>query len=315
MRNAASAWRLQLALAGVGAVAVGLILVAAANRVALGLPPAGVLLSACRRFVLPQANAASILVLLAASLGLAVLAAGARAAARELGAQRRVLGALRLGPTVAIGPWRARLFADPAPRAFCAGLLRPRVYVSSGARRQLSASQLEAVVAHEAHHARRRDPLRLASGRVLARALFFLPALGRLGDQHAALAELAADHAAVTHHQGDVRPLAGALFAFEQAPAAVVGIAPERVDQLAGQPPAFRLPVALLALAALAVAAVGTLGWRAAQLAAGETVNLPLLAAQACMAAMVVVPAAAGAALLLAAPRLARRRRRSAGSA
>jgi Zn-dependent protease with chaperone function len=54
------------------------------------------------------------------------------------------------------GTWRVR---SPRPFAFTAGLVRPAVYVSTGLREALSASDLAIVVAHERAHARRRDAL------------------------------------------------------------------------------------------------------------------------------------------------------------
>jgi Zn-dependent protease with chaperone function len=44
--------------------------------------------------------------------------------------------------------------------AFCAGLLRPRVYLTEGVVRVLDPGALDAVLVHESAHARRRDPLR-----------------------------------------------------------------------------------------------------------------------------------------------------------
>ena len=100
----------------------------------------------------------------------------------------------------------AVLIADAHPRAFCAGLLRPRVYVSTGAVALLDDAALSAVLAHERQHARRHDPLRLAVGRVLARALFFLPELGDLVERQQALAELSADESAVNAGPRIARP-------------------------------------------------------------------------------------------------------------
>lgn len=50
---------------------------------------------------------------------------------------------------------------DPTPLCLCAGSLRPRILLSSGAIERLSTEELRAVVAHEWAHRRRRDPLRL----------------------------------------------------------------------------------------------------------------------------------------------------------
>ena len=86
----------------------------------------------------------------------------------------------------------AQVIDDDRPLAFCAGLLHPRVYVSRGALGMLGEAELSAVLAHERHHARRRDPLRLASTRVLADALFFAPPLGELIRRQQSLAEIGA---------------------------------------------------------------------------------------------------------------------------
>ena len=57
--------------------------------------------------------------------------------------------------------------------------------------------ELRAVLAHEQHHRALRDPLRLAVGRVLCQALFFLPVLRPLHDRYGDVAEMTADAAAV----------------------------------------------------------------------------------------------------------------------
>ena len=60
---------------------------------------------------------------------------------------------------------------------FCIGLLRPRIVVSTGLVNLLDRAELDAVLAHEASHQRRRDPLRLMVASVAIRGLFFVPAL------------------------------------------------------------------------------------------------------------------------------------------
>lgn len=66
---------------------------------------------------------------------------------------------------------------DDTPFAFTAGLLRPRVIVSAGLERALSDEQLQAALAHELTHARRRHALTRVTTRVLGCLL--LPALRR----------------------------------------------------------------------------------------------------------------------------------------
>lgn len=89
----------------------------------------------------------------------------------------------------------------------------------------------------------------------------------------------------------------------------VVGIDPERVDQLAGDRPRWQLPAALLAWALVVVGALLAVAWRTTDTTAHETLNLPLLAAQLCMLTMAVAPLVAGAGVLLGSRRLLHRQR------
>ena len=127
----------------------------------------------------------------------------------------------------------------PVP-AFTAGLLRPRVYVARSLVQRLSFDELTAVLAHEASHALRRDPLRLSLLRILSCALFWLPALRRLAADAADEAEIRADdHAA----RRDPLILASAILALGQDPE------PGRVSPGAGfqQPDLFERRVRRLA--------------------------------------------------------------------
>ena len=187
-------------------------------------------------------------------LALAVLAAADALVLWRLGPalwrQARLQRALRRIPVLgrrAIGGHVVQVVRDGRPLAYCAGLLRPRVFVSDAAVAVLGESELRAVVEHEAHHARRRDPLRLAAAQTTADAFGFLPPLRDLARNEAALADLAADRAAVAA-VGSNAPLAAAMLALEEP-------APERVDQLLGRPPVALPPHALAA----AVTAVGML--------------------------------------------------------
>lgn len=81
--------------------------------------------------------------------------------------------------------------------AFTAGWWTPRVYVAAELANALSAEQLAVVLAHEAAHVRRRDPLRLSSLRFLACTVFYLPAMRRLADDVADEAEVCADDRAL----------------------------------------------------------------------------------------------------------------------
>jgi Zn-dependent protease with chaperone function len=297
---------LHLAVAAAGAAALAFVSAAALSTISLTAPSSGALARACRSFVLPEVTPASLAVLGIGSLAFAVVALAVRSAWRQVRATRRFMRRLELiGP----GPAGTVVFAEERPQAFCAGLLRPRVYLSRGAVNALAPAELEAVIAHEGHHARHRDPLRVLFAGVLGDALFFLPALRRLSQRYSALAEMAADAAAVRRH-GDPQPLAAALLAFDEATSpAVIGIDPERVDHLLGEPPRWELPLALLAWTLVIVGALVAVAWRMTEATAHATVSLPLLAAQLCMVAMAAVPLAVGASALLAGRRLVVRRR------
>jgi Zn-dependent protease with chaperone function len=150
---------------------------------------------------------------------------------------------------------------SPAASAFCAGLLRPRVFVTSGMVAALADEELDAVLVHEAEHARRHDPLRRLAGRAAADVLVWLPLVGWWTSRRLEDAELAADRAAI----GRVgrTPLARALQATAiPAASATVGVrfdgaGPARVRQLLGDElPPRRPPLAacLLSLLGLTLA-------------------------------------------------------------
>lgn len=279
------------------AAVLALSLIVALGGLTLDAPSAAALAEACRGFALPELTVSSVASLALGSLAVSVLILAVRSTVRQVLASRRVLRGL---PGCSSGPGGALIFEDLRPRAFCAGLLCPHIYLSSGAVQTLAGAELEAVLAHEAHHARLRDPLRVLIARVLGDALFFLPALRRLAERYAALAELAADSAAVEARGR--RPLASALLTFEAADPAVVGIAPERVDHLLGDRPAWELPLALVAWTLVVLTAIGVIALRL-DAAEASPMSLPMLAGDLCMVAMAVVPVVVGGAAVLAARR------------
>lgn len=306
MRSARGLYRVAAVVALAGAAATALALAVALTRVSFQPPSLEAIARACQRVGLDDLSVASLLILSLSSLSVAVLVLAGRSAMRQLRVWRRFMRGLRIVGGADVEGCHAVIIDSERPQAFCTGLWRPRVYVSRGAFDLLPPDQLTAVVAHEAHHARRRDPLRLFVARALGEGLFFLPALGRLADRYAALAELAADEAAVS--RGGRGPLAAALLAFDETPtAAVVGIAPERVDHLLGEQVRWKLPTALLHGAALTVAGLVALVLQTAQATSQASVALPALLAQACMVAMTVIPVLIGTAALLVSRRTLRR--------
>jgi hypothetical protein len=161
---------------------------------------------------------------------------------------------------------------------------------------------LEAVLAHERHHARRRDPLRLCVARVLAHALFMLPGFGRLLESQQAMAELSADESAISAGAQNRAGLADAMLTFSHPSGSgiSVGIDPVRVDYLLGTEPSWRFPLAIFLGGAVAMGLLAATAVLAAQVARGSaTLAPPFLSAQPCVIALAAIPIAACAAAAL----------------
>lgn len=246
------------------------------------------------RLTYPSANLGAMAVLALALLGLIVTVMTVRGAVRELVTDGRLRRWLRAHEVRRRGV--TRVIEDERPRAFCAGLLRPCVYVSTGTLALLDDAALHAVLEHELAHARRRDPLRLACGRVLAQALVMIPGLGELHRQHVALAELSADESAIEDSPGNRAALARAMlrFAEHSRPEDPTGLDPARVDHLLGDSPGWRFPL-LVFLAGLSVLGLLTaVGVLASRIAAGSaTLAPPLLSRQPCVVMLAAIPALA----------------------
>jgi Zn-dependent protease with chaperone function len=305
MASARRLYRLVAGLAALGVLASTIGLGVAAARTTLSLPSSGALASACRQLLPSGANAAGLPILALAAVGVVVLLRAIASGWRLARAEWRFRAALRTRRRLELGGTRVVVVDDAAPSAFCAGYLRPRVHLSSGAVARLSGAELEAVLAHERHHLRRRDPLRMLMARVLADALFFLPALRRLADRYGALAEVAADEAAARVAGGPA--LASALLAFNRSPSPdlVAGIAPERVDSLLGERPRWECPASLFLAALVTLAG---LGGAIVLSFAGARIEMAILLAQSCMVLMAAAAVAAVAVALLVRRRRAERR-------
>lgn len=291
MRSAQRLYRLHTAIAVVGA---SVVLAAGATVLANPeLPSSASVSEACDTWVSGGGPAAllglALVALLATVAGLGLVSAW-----RQVGANRRYLRSLPIDGGDELGGIGYRLVDLAEPLAFCAGYLRPSIYVSRGARERLTESELSAVLAHEAHHLRRRDPLRRLAARAVADSLFFVPILRRISDRYHALGEVAADEAAVSS-AGGRRSLASALLKFSEhgpAPEPVAGIDPERVDHLMGDPRSgrWRLPGSALGRSALAMGALGALVLLTWHGVLNPTLEVPFLLAAACMLLMVGGP-------------------------
>ena len=253
----------------------------------------GQILLAGLRFTYPTVNGAEVVLFVLGMFAATVIAAAVRAAWRQVNAHRRFTAVLEPVEPLDRDP-RVGVIRDPRPQAFCSGYLRPAVYISRRTVELLGDSELDAVLAHEHHHRRVRDPLRIVCGRVLSEALFFVPVLKPLCDRYADVAELSADRAAVRACAGREAPLASALLAFdENAPPGTSGISPERVDSLLGEPTRWRLPAWLLAGSVTALSALTVIIWLVSESArAHATFNLPIVSSRPCLVIMSIVPAA-----------------------
>jgi Zn-dependent protease with chaperone function len=137
------------------------------------------------------------------------------------------------------------------PLAFCYGLLRPRLVLSTGLVRGLSQDEIEAVLRHERVHCVRRDPLRLITARALAEGIPGVPLLHRIAAATPMAQELAADRSVILALGVDV--LGRALLKVGDGKMSLSGqelaigafsAVDARLDQLLGEGPCTELPTA-----------------------------------------------------------------------
>ncbi len=137
--------------------------------------------------------------------------------------------------------------------AFTSGILRPKIYLSSGMCSYLTSSELFAVILHESHHKRNYDPLKLVIVQFLTALNYFLPINRYLVKQYTSASEKAADDSAI-NFSGEPLELASALVKLSQCNAMRMarlstafnseqGVVEERIRRLLEtqtQPPCFR---------------------------------------------------------------------------
>jgi Zn-dependent protease with chaperone function len=255
-------------LAGIAAVSAGLVSACILFAIELRqLPPALVFVS-----------------LTAVASGIALLRA-----LRSIWCEQRLLRAL---PVAALSDsdYRGEIPSHPddvdihvlpshRQAAFCAGLVRPRVVVTTALLDALDREERRAVFVHELSHTRRRAPLKLAFGRLVVRTLFWVPVLRDLVDRYLLLTELAADRAAAA--ATSPAALAGALSQVLTTPALAgsVGLADHaaaRIDRLFD--PRARLPRLVTptraATTGLAIGMAAALAYSSPQLSSSESVQL-----------------------------------------
>lgn len=85
------------------------------------------------------------------------------------------------------------VFEDRMPLAFTGGFLKPRVFLSTNLVDILDEKELRAVVLHEAHHQKSKDPLKGLAVSFLSDFLFFLPVSRFIKKAYSLTAEMTAD--------------------------------------------------------------------------------------------------------------------------
>jgi Zn-dependent protease with chaperone function len=185
----------------------------------------------------PTAYVPPLLVILASALAWALrFGLVALRTKRELARLPRVSVPPKLVRTAkAVGLARFDCVGGGSPVAFCAGVVRPTVFISEAAVAGLSEAELLAVLHHEADHARRHEPLRRAALTAAAEVLTFLPIVGWWSERQIARSELSADAAA--ERMVGRSALAGALLVMTRPAiplAAFVGHAELRARRLLG---------------------------------------------------------------------------------
>jgi Zn-dependent protease with chaperone function len=300
-----AAWRpyaLQAGLAAVGLTTAAVAVVGAVGAVRIDPGAAHVVRVAGQALSYPAVNVAAVVLLTIALMGaisvarMVRLGRHVRRAHRRLNARLSAADAGALSIDVAGEAVEVRRFVSDRPEAFCAGFLRPRIWVSTAAIEALDPPALAAVAAHERHHQRAHDPLRTLTARLLARGLFFLPVLGRLLRSGELLAELDADAEALRAWGQEVAPLASAMVSMGASPDRTPsGIDPERVDHLLGSPVRTPLPMALIGAGLLTLTVMTAVVWGALRAATiSATFSLPLVSRQPCVLVLALVPGLVG---------------------
>lgn len=88
--------------------------------------------------------------------------------------------------------------------AFCGGLFRPRIYLSRGVLNLLDEDEIDALLRHERHHVRHRDPSRIFVASLLRGLAPVLPVLETFDQWVRVKVELAADRAALAGQPPEV---------------------------------------------------------------------------------------------------------------
>ncbi len=204
MRPVSSAWRAFWLLAALGAIslaALGGLLAWQGQRLAEGVWLACQSAAAAVVGLLPALGLMlPVLVLVAGLLG------GLGSLAWQLWNTHRLVGVIRPRIVPLSEPLstlarrlgldgRVLQVDDADAYAFTQGLTHPRIWLSTAMVDLLDEDELAAVLLHERHHLRQRDPLRVWLSRAVADGLFFVPAAAALRNEYLVAKEMEADAA------------------------------------------------------------------------------------------------------------------------
>ncbi|MCD9026524.1 M56 family metallopeptidase [Cohnella silvisoli] len=107
---------------------------------------------------------------------------------------------------------RIEVILDSSIIAMTAGLIKPRVILSSGLIERFNDQEMEAILFHEMYHSKFRHPLQLLILTMIAESLAFLPIMKSLVHHYKIWMELLADRFAI-YHMGSEIQLAQVLLA------------------------------------------------------------------------------------------------------
>lgn len=288
-----------------GVVAIAFSTITLIVSLVTGPPPAS-LLEACCGTVLARLSIGWLLFAAVGFAAIFVLTRTARSLWRLRSAARRIEALRGVSEPARVEGVACRVYEDPRPMAFCAGLLRPEIFVSRGAVERMSRESLAVVMAHEEYHRLKRDPLRRAIAGTLADGFFFLPILRQVGQKYLDLAEVAADRAAAGAVEGGARDVAGALVEYSRSRSGPSEdpVTTDRLDHLAGErgawtPNRSNLVATLVILACLLSAPIVSI-----ELLTSVPVGIEALGLHICLLLLTMTPMALAAVMTWSRPRI-----------
>ena len=102
------------------------------------------------------------------------------------------------------------VFTQVKPQAFCFGIRKPKIYISTGLIRLMNANELAVILRHEKYHLEHKDTLTLLLASAIRSLFPFFPVVSDFIRVYRTDREIAADNAAITNH-GDKQSLKNVL--------------------------------------------------------------------------------------------------------